>query len=257
MAPWQVMAELSVRLDPELWLFVPPRRRRPCSTVRHDGTASLGHVVEALGVPLTEVGGLRVDGVPAGPSHLPTAGAAVEVSAVRRPQAVPGWSGAFLLDVHLGTLARRLRVLGVDTAYSSHAGDDELVREAGAQQRVLLTRDRGLLKRRALRSPSRPPGAYVRGSRADEQLADVLDRFAPPLRPWTRCALCNGELAAVPKYEVADRLEPGTRRRYEHFARCRSCGRVYWHGAHGRRLDAVVAAARGVSGVPPAVPPAR
>jgi uncharacterized protein len=45
----------------------------------------------------------------------------------------------------------------------------------------------------------------------------------------------------VPKGEVVDLLEPGTRRRYERFARCRSCGRVYWRGAHGRRLDAVVA----------------
>jgi uncharacterized protein len=86
-------------------------------------------------------------------------------------------------------------------------------------------------------------GAHVRGDRPDAQLDDVLDRFAPTLAPWTRCTACNGELAAVPKDEVVTELEPGTRRRYERFARCRSCRRVYWRGAHGRRLDAMVAAA--------------
>ncbi|MGH3978211.1 MAG: Mut7-C RNAse domain-containing protein [Pseudonocardiaceae bacterium] len=239
------MAELVIRLDRELWLFVAPRRRRRQVEVTHDGTASLGHVVEALGVPLTEVGRLRVDGAPAGPSHLPRPGATIDVQPMVRPQAVPGWAGTFLLDVHLGTLARRLRILGVDTAYRSQAGDDELVGQAGTQHRLLLTQDRGLLKRRALWA-----GAYVRGSRADDQLADVLDRFAPPLRPWTRCTACNGALAAVPKHEVADQLEPGTRCRYDQFARCRSCGRVYWHGAHGRRLDSIVAAARALAAHP-------
>jgi uncharacterized protein with PIN domain len=161
----------------------------------------------------------------------------VEIGPVARPQRVPGADG-FLLDVHLGTLARRLRVLGVDAAYRNDAHDDELVDRAAAERRILLTQDRGLLMRRAVWA-----GAYVRGDRPDAQLADVLDRFAPPLAPWTRCTACNGELVAVPKDEVLAELEPGTRRRYERFARCRTCRRVYWRGAHGRRLDAVVAAA--------------
>jgi uncharacterized protein with PIN domain len=232
------MAELVVRLDPQLWLFVPPRRRCRQFTAAHDGTATLGHVVESIGVPLTEVGELRVDGRPAGPELVPGAGAVVEVRPARRPQEVPGWAGGFLLDVHLGALARRLRLVGVDAAYRNDADDDELVTWAGAQRRVLLTQDRGLLKRRALWA-----AAHVRGSRADGQLADVLDRFAPPLRPWSRCTACNGELVAVAKHEVEDRLEPGTRRRYDRFARCVACGRIYWHGAHGRRLDAMVAGA--------------
>jgi uncharacterized protein with PIN domain len=233
------MVDLVVRLDHELWIFVPPGRRRPQITVRHDATASLGHVVEALGVPLTEVGTLHVDGQSVGPGYLPAVGTTVQVHPVGRPQQPPGWAGAFLLDVHLGTLARRLRVLGVDAAYRNNADDEELIRWAQRERRVLLTQDRALLKRRVLWA-----GAYVRGSGADAQLADVLDRFAPQLRPWNRCTACNGELAPVAKHEVADRLEPGTRRQYDDFARCRSCGRVYWHGAHGRRLDALVAAAR-------------
>jgi uncharacterized protein len=229
--------ELVVRPDPALWLFLPPRRRRGQIAVRYDGGASLGHVVQSLGVPLTEVGPPAVDGVRTDVSHRLHPGAVIELEPLPRPQ--PLSHGArFLLDVHLGSLARRLRLLGVDTAYRNDADDAGLVERAGREHRILLTQDRGLLMRRALWA-----GAYVRGHGADAQLADVLDRFAPPLAPWTRCSACNGELVDVPKEQVADRLQPGTRRCYERFARCRSCGRVYWRGAHGRRLDAVVAAA--------------
>lgn len=228
---------LEVRADPALRLFLAPRRRRERFEVRYDPDATLGHVVQSVGIPLTEVGPLRLDGVAATADRRPRPGAVVEIGPVARPQDMAGARG-FLLDVGLGTLARRLRILGVDAAYRNDADDDELVRRADAEHRVLLTQDRGLLKRRVLRA-----GAHVRGSRPDDQLADVLDRFAPPLAPWTRCTVCNGVLAPAALEEVADALEPGTRRRYREFARCRSCGRVYWHGAHGRRLDPVVAAA--------------
>jgi uncharacterized protein with PIN domain len=226
-----------VRPDPALWIFLAPARRRPEFAVGHDGTASLGHLVESVGVPLPEVGTATVDGVPVEPSAPLHAGAVVALAPPPRPQPLPDGTG-FLLDVHLGTLARRLRLLGVDTAYRTDAADDELVEQAGRERRVLLTQDRRLLMRRALWA-----GAHVRGQGADAQLADVLDRFAPRLAPWTRCALCNGALVAVAKEEVLDRLEPGTRRRYDRFVRCTGCDRVYWHGAHGRRLDGLVAAA--------------
>lgn len=228
---------LVVRPDPALWLFLAPRRRRERFDVRHDRDASLGHVVQSLGIPLTEVGTLRLDGAGAAATQCPPPGAVVEIGPVARPQGIAGARG-FLLDVGLGTLARRLRILGVDAAYRNDADDDDLVRQAEVEGRVLLTQDRGLLMRRAVRA-----GAHVRGSRPDDQLADVLDRFAPPLAPWTRCTACNGELRPATLDEVAHLLEPGTRRRYRDFARCRSCGRVYWHGAHGRRLDPIVAAA--------------
>jgi uncharacterized protein with PIN domain len=227
---------IVLRVDPELWLFLPPARRRPEFAVAFDGTSSLGHVVEAAGMPLTEVGSLRIADAAVDPDHRPSDGGAVEIGPVTRPQEIAGWDGRFLLDVHLGTLARRLRILGVDTAYPEEAGDAALVERANAEQRLLLTQDRGLLKRRALWA-----GAYVRGSRPDDQLADVLGRFAPLLRPWTRCTACNGAVDEVGKDEVADVLEPGTLRTQERFARCRVCGQVYWRGAHGRRLDRLVA----------------
>jgi uncharacterized protein len=226
--------EADIRVAPELVLFLRPGRRDGSGgRVRCDGVSSLGHVVQSLGVPLTEVGALVVNGVPEQPRYRPRGGDVVQVLPVSRPQPVD--RPLFLLDVHLGTLARRLRLVGVDTAYDRDADDDELIEQANAAERVLLTQDRGLLQRRSLWR-----GAYVRGARPDEQFADVLARFAPPLAPWTRCTACNGPLAPAPKADVAEQLKPGTRRTYESFARCSDCGRVYWRGAHGRRLQAAI-----------------
>lgn len=237
------MEETSVRLrfDQDLWLFLPPRNRGPEVRVARDGTSTAGHYVESLGVPLTEVGSLSAAGQAVAASYRPAAGDVVDVRSVARPQQLPAGPPRFLLDVHLGTLARRLRLLGVDTAYSNDADDDELIELANDRSRVLLTQDRGLLRRRSLWF-----GAYVRGALPDDQLQDVLERFAPPLAPWTICTACNGRLTEVPKAEVESTLQPGTRRSYDSFARCTACGRVYWRGAHSQRLDRIIAAATAV-----------
>jgi uncharacterized protein len=231
--------QVELRADPSLWLFLPPGRRRPSFPVRYDGASSLGHLVESAGIPLPEVGRLLIGTRGADPAQRVPPGQPVTVLPVPRPQPLPPGPPRFCLDVHLGTLARRLRLLGLDTWYRNDTGDDELIAVAAAGARVLLTKDRGLLRRRAV-----PLGAYVRGDRADDQLADVLGRFAPPIRPWTRCPACNGTLAPAAKDDIGHLLQPGTRRTYQVFARCQSCGRAYWHGAHARRLDAVVARAR-------------
>ncbi|MET7455028.1 Mut7-C RNAse domain-containing protein [Streptomyces sp. NPDC005574] len=228
--------EIHVAYAPELAVFLPPERRTGTSALTTDGVSSLGHVVESTGVPLTEVGALLVDGREVPASHVPVTGESVEVGAVRRPQRVPGAPLRFLLDVHLGTLARRLRLLGVDTAYeSTDIGDPALAALSAAERRVMLSRDRGLLRRRELWA-----GGFVYSTSPEEQLRDVLERFRPELRPWTRCTACNGLLKEATKEEVADQLHGGTQRSYDVFAQCRDCGRAYWKGAHHEQLVAIV-----------------
>jgi uncharacterized protein len=244
--------EAVVTVADELRMFLRPGWRRDRVTVACDGVSSLCHVAESMGVPRTEIGGLTVNGRQETPGYLPRGGDFVQVAGVPRPQRID--SGRFLLDVHLGTLARRMRLIGLDAAYANDAGDDELVSQANAELRVLLTQDRGLLCRRKLWA-----GAYVRGARPDDQLRDVLDRFVPALAPWTRCTACNGLLEPVAKPLVEQLLEPGTRRSYQVFARCQACGRVYWRGAHAARLQAIVDAAGGSRGITRrrVLPPAR
>ncbi|MGW0710783.1 Mut7-C RNAse domain-containing protein [Streptomyces sp. NPDC002643] len=228
--------EIHVEVAPELALFVPHGRRGPATALAVDGVSTLGHVVESLGVPLTEVGALVVDGDEVPVSHIPKAGESVTVRPVARPQHIPGAPLRFLLDVHLGTLARRLRLLGVDTAYeSTDIGDPALAARSAAERRVMLSRDRGLLRRRELWA-----GAYVYSTKPDAQLQDILARFAPELHPWTRCTACNGTLRPATKEEVADRLQDGTHRSYDVFAQCEACGRAYWKGAHHEQLEAIV-----------------
>ena len=234
-------AQAVVLVAAELRLFLRPGRRSGPVAVALDGTSSLGHVVESLGVPLTEVGRVRDTGEPPAAGYRPCTGDVVTVEAVRRPQQLT--PTRFVLDVHLGTLARRLRLVGVDAAYLNDAADDALIERANADRRVLLTQDRGLLRRRALWL-----GAYVRGARPDDQFRDVLDRFKPPLAPWTRCPACNGLLSRVAKAAVAPVLPPGTGRTYQAFSGCRSCGQLYWHGAHSKRLEQIIdSAVRAVS----------
>lgn len=230
---------MRLLVDEPLRMFLAARHRGGELQVDQDGTSSLGHLVQAAGVPLTEVGELLVGDAAASPSYRPRDGDVVWVRAVARPQRLPPGPPRFLLDVHLGSLARRMRLLGIDTRYDVAAPDDELVAAALTEGRVLLSKDRGLLRRRTLRH-----AAYVRGSTADDQLADVLRRFAPPLAPFTRCPACNGELRPVAKADVVDRLEPGTVRSYQDFVQCGTCHRPYWEGAHARRLHELVDAAR-------------
>ncbi|MEV5749551.1 Mut7-C RNAse domain-containing protein [Actinoallomurus sp. NPDC052308] len=232
------MGHARLEFAAELRFFLAPAARGGTVLAPLDGTSSLGHVVESVGVPLPEVGDLLVADRPVPPSYRPRDGDVIQVRAVNRPQRLPAGPPRFTLDVHLGKLARRLRLVGVDTDYHNDIDDDALVELADREHRILLTQDRGLLRRRRLWF-----GAYVRGARPEEQFRDVLDRFAPPLAPWTRCTACNGLLAPVAKEIIEHLLQPGTRRSYDGYAQCRECGRLYWKGAHHRRLQAIVDAA--------------
>ena len=232
-----------IRVALALRFLLPARNRDGDVTVAVDGVSSLGHVVESIvGVPRTEIGELLVDGRPVAFTDRAVAGQVVDVLPVHRPQ--PS-NGRFVLDVHLGALARRMRLLGLDTAYRNDADDEELAVQAADEDRTLLTQDRGLLRRKAV-----PSGAYVHGSHPDDQLLDVLDRFDPPWQPWSRCLACNGHLEAVDKQDVQDDLEPGTRRDVDEFYRCDSCSRTYWRGAHAARLDAIIERASAARAVP-------
>jgi uncharacterized protein len=226
---------VRLRIHPALRFLVPRRARENGEVdLPHDPSATVGHLIQSVGVPLTEVGDVFVSGVLVSVHSRPQDQDRLDVAVRARPQPLEG-PAQFLLDVHLGTLARRLRLLGVDTAYERYADDNHLVERAGLQDRVLLSRDRGLLMRRSLRR-----SAFVRGQDPDDQLADVIGRFRPPLRPWSLCLACGGSLMPVSKALVTNQLEPGTVRTKQQFFRCQACRQVYWHGAHDLRLQQVV-----------------
>lgn len=210
---------------------------------------SVKDVIESHGVPHTEVEFILVNGRSVGLDHQVADGDRISVypmfesfdvvSLIRvRPR--PLREVRFVLDVHLGKLARRLRLLGFDCSYQREASDEELVAVSTAERRVLLTRDLQLLKRRAVTH-----GAFVRATDARAQVREVVRRFqlSGSIAPYTRCLACNGTLEAVAKADVEDRLPPMTRQLYHDFRRCPACDRTYWRGAHRPGLEAMVAAA--------------
>ncbi len=162
---------------------------------------------------------------------------ALDIGATARLRPEPLRDPRFVIDVNLGRLARLLRVLGFDVWWSSDADDQILADISLGEQRILLTRDRGLLKRRAITH-----GLFVHSQHAEEQTLEVMRRLDLRRRvsPFTRCVRCNGQLAAVEKEQVMDRLEPLTRRYYDEFSQCPDCGRVYWAGTHFDRLTRLV-----------------
>ncbi len=226
-------------------LVAPSRRNRSSSVSVHAGT-TVKDLVESLGVPHTEVDVIVVNGRSVGfdervhegdrvDAHPSTHD--VEVTPLIRLRPLPPAAPRFLLDVHLGRLARSLRLIGFDAEWHPEAADQELARRSALEGRVLLTRDRGVLKRRAV-----VDGYLVRQTDPRRQIDEVLSRFdlRGPFEPFGRCLACNGSLEDVAKEEVLDLLPPRTRRDYERFRRCASCGRVYWRGSHYDRLLALV-----------------
>jgi len=200
-------------------------------------------IIESFGVPHTEVelivangesvpfsyvvrDGDRIAVYPMFESFDVTPELKVRRETLRKPR--------FVLDVHLGRLAAYLRMLGFDAAYANCSSDAELVRISTVERRILLTRDRGLLKRSAVTH-----GYQVRHTVSRRQLAEIVGRFdlARSIRPFTRCMACNGVLAQVPKEQVRPMLPPRTAASYEEFLQCAQCRKAYWKGPHYRRMQ--------------------
>jgi uncharacterized protein with PIN domain len=206
-------------------------------------------LIEGLGVPHVEVGLILVNGEPAGWDHRLRDGDRVAVypplthlAPEERAELQPGDPplGRFVLDVHLGRLARWLRLLGLDTVYANWYDDAALAHISLREHRILLTRDRHLLMRSTVSY-----GHWVRAQDPRQQLLEVIEQYdlVPVLRPYTRCAHCNGALEPVPKAQIDNLLQPDTARVYQEFTRCSGCGQIYWPGSHLRRartlLDSV------------------
>ena len=215
-------------------------------TVPIGSPRSVKDVVEAAGVPHPEVALLLVDGASVDFAHLIRGGEriavyppfhAIDATAASRV-APPPPAARFVGDVHLGRLARRLRLLGLDTWYRTDADDDHLAAVAVGDERVLLTRDRELLMRKVITH-----GYCPRSDHADVQTAEVLARYdlLDAIAPLTRCARCNGLLDPVAKSTVWEQLPPRTRSEHDRFVRCADCGQVYWPGSHTARIADFVA----------------
>jgi len=237
------MSSALFRFYAELNDFLPAARRQVDIVYALNGPVAVKHSIEALGVPHTEVALILANAssvdftYPVQPGdRLSVFPPHFEVSVEPRRALRPPLSSppAFIADGHLGRLATYLRLLGFDTIYDNEPDDAYLARLAHEEGRVLLTRDRRLLMRKAVVF-----GYCLRSRDPREQLVAVLRRFQLDghLNPWRRCLRCNGQLRPVAKELVLDRLEPKTRMYYDEFHLCRDCSQIYWKGSHFEPLQ--------------------
>ena len=249
------MPQALFRFYAELNDFLPRERRQVAFTYGVTGRASVKDAIEALGVPHTEVDLILVGGVSVEFSYRVADGdqisvypvfEALDITPLVRLRPRPLREPAFVLDTHLGKLAGHLRLLGFDTLYRNDYADEYLVRVSVDEQRIVLTRDRGVLKRRELTH-----GYCVRASDPHAQIREVLERFDlwGAARPFTRCLSCNGWLEATPLAAVVDRVPPDVQAHQTEYQRCAGCGRVYWRGSHYAHLSRLVEAILGAKPV--------
>ena len=242
------MKRAHFRFYAELNDFLPPARRSVAFPHDFQGRPSVKDVIEALGVPHTEVDLILADGESVDFSwnlrdavrvSVYPVFESIDITPVTRVRPAPLRESRFVLDGHLGRLARYLRMLGFDARWRSDAEDEELARCSAAEHRILLTRDSGLLRRRIVTH-----GYRVREVDPQRQLAEVLRRLDlfRSVAPFRRCLCCNELLQMVRKEDVARELPPGVRERHDAFRRCPSCGRVYWAGSHHQRMERLIAA---------------
>jgi uncharacterized protein with PIN domain/sulfur carrier protein ThiS len=236
------------RFYEELNHFIAPQRRGHEFRCRCAREATAKHMIEALGVPHTEVELVLVNGESVGFDHRLADGdrvavypkfEALDITPLLRVRERPLRCVRFVADAHLGGLAHLLRMTGFDTLYDNHFDDDEIEQLAHDEGRIVLTRDRELLKRRTITH-----GCYVRALRSEAQLGEVFGRLdlARSARPFTRCLSCNTPLQPVDKAQVAARLPPRVRERHERFSTCPGCERIFWEGTHWRRMRETVGA---------------
>ncbi len=237
MGSWAVL-----RFYAELNDFLPPEKRQTAFSHNFFGQPSVKDMIESLGVPHTEVDLILAGDTSVDFNYRVNGGdrisvfpmfEAIDISKVLKVRPESLREPRFVLDTHLGKLANYMRMLGFDTLYQNNYDDKTLARISTGQRRILLTRDRGLLKRSVVTH-----GYLIRADDPREQVKEVLQRFDlhDAVKPFSRCMRCNAVLENVDYEKVKGKVPPRVRQNIREYKQCQSCGQVYWKGTHYRGM---------------------
>jgi uncharacterized protein with PIN domain len=231
------MASATFRFHGDLADFIARERRGVAFDYACARAATIKHAIESLGVPHTEAGQLLVNSQPATLARIVREGDTIEV--FPHNPAVLDDTPSFVADAQLGGLARMLRMLGFDTLYDHAICDPDIIELALRDRRIVLTRDRELLK---IRDVAR--GCYVHTRKPETQLQEVAARYglARHMQPFTLCLHCNFRLEAIDRNAVMEHVPPRIAERYAGFMRCPGCDRIYWQGSHWTRMREMLGA---------------
>ncbi len=226
------------RFYAELNDFLPTEQHKTSFRSPFYGSPSVKDTIQALGVPHTAIDLILVDGQSVDFSHTLQGGERVavypvferlDISPVIHLRPRPLRRTGFILDVHLGKLARYLRMLGFDATYKPDWDDVTIIDLSLRQHRIILTRDLGILKQNRVTH-----GYWLRHTDPRQQLQEVvlaLDLFRQQ-QPFTRCMDCNGRIQPVKKANIRGRIDPEIFQRFRRFRQCQDCLKIYWRGSH-------------------------
>jgi len=242
----------TFRFYEELNDFFAKGKRKATIPVYFRGNPSVKDIIESIGVPHTEVDLILVNSKSVDFSYHLKNGDRVsvypvfeslDISNVTHLRSKPLRQPKYILDIHLGKLAKLLRMLGFNTCYKNNYNDRQIVSIARDEKRIILTRDIGILKIKEVTH-----GYWIRSQNPKKQLQEVIDYFDlySSIKPFHRCMICNGIIKKVKKESIHDNLEEKTKKYYNEFYRCESCGNIYWQGSHYDRMKKFVENLKGM-----------
>jgi hypothetical protein len=240
------MHKVYLRFYEELNDFLPEEKRKKRFAHHYIDRTSVKDLIESLGVPHTEVDLILVKGNSVNFKYLINdeddisvypVFESLDISNVQHLRPKPLRKPKFIADVHLGRLARYLRIFGVDVYYKNDLSDEEIVQISIKEKRAILTKDRGILKRNEVTH-----GYWVRSTKAEAQAKEILERFQlqSEIKEFTRCLECNTELIKIAKEKIAGNLPPKVNASQEDFYNCPGCGKIYWKGTHHQKMLSLV-----------------
>lgn len=237
------MSVATFRFYEELNDFLPQRERKKDISVSFKQRNSVKDMIESLGVPHTEIDLILANQDSVDFSYIVQGNDRIsvypvfesfDISSLNRLRPEPLRRVRFVLDTHLGKLAKYIRMLGFDTLYNNQYKDSELAEIASSDgRRILLTRDVGLLKHKQINH-----GYFVRKTSPRKQIKEILDRFDLKnlIKPFKLCVNCNGLLNKIEKEKVRDRVPVDIFCQLDQYVICANCEQIYWKGSHYHRM---------------------
>lgn len=234
--------EIRIRFYEELNDFIPLDLRKKEFTHIFTGNPSVKDIIEAIGIPHPEADLILVNGNSVNFNYkvqdkdrisVYPVFELLDISQATHLRKEPLRDPKFILDINLGKLARKLRMLGFDSLYENNYIDDNLVENSHDQNRIILTRDIGLLKHKLV---SR--GYWVRSTEPEKQLSEVIKKFDlfSKFKPFSICMACNGGINPVDKEKILNNLPPKTKLNFDEFYECANCRKIYWKGSHYQNM---------------------
>lgn len=240
------MKTAHIRFYEELNDFLPGAKRKVRYELAFFGTPSVKDIIEAQGVPHTEIDMILINGKSVRFNSKLKEGDDIsvypefesfDITKVQKLRPKPLRKPKFVLDVHLGVFAKYMRMLGLDVQYRNDFSDAQIIEISLKEKRAILTRDLGILKQGKVMR-----GYWVRNVKPIEQVKEIVNRFdlSGNIKEFSRCIKCNTLLKPIDKAKVIKRLPPKVKACREEFYYCRKCNKIYWKGSHYEKMRAFI-----------------